>query len=594
MKTNLTFGFVLLLASTALAQQTPTGLIQGTVIQAGAPDVLITGAKIELRREGSTGPFLTTTTDGDGRFFFPNLGAGQYRIAAIAGGYVRGEFGQKRTNGPGLPLTLAPNQQLNNVAIAMVPTGSISGRVTSPTGEPVALADVFALRASYQEGQRLLTIAYSAKTDDRGEYRMFWLTPGQYYVDVVVPDGTNVSNLIMNPDNLDTQGTLNNNRNVLRDVLSRPIGTGAGPNEAHVPVYYPTTTEPQLARAIDLRSGADLRGIDITAVRVLTRNVRGIVFNGVTRQPPGVGATPQAVLAPLNPAQQAAQAQVDQATGKFEFTRVVPGQYILYTRMRAAAGNTPTIDFLWGSMPLEIRDRDINDITLAAVPGIPLPGRVVIEDKSGTAPPSVAGLFIGMRPDPLITQTVPSPSTTVSAEGTFTLPPILAGKYRVYVIPMLYPNNPQLLSGLPPMPAELQGRNPYVKSIRVGSQEVVDTGINLISPTEGMNVEIVLGTNPGALEGRVLNDQKQPIDGAIVGLIPAATTARGFRTDMYKTALSDSTGRFAVANLPPGEYKVFSWEDVDRNALIDADFMRQYETLGTVIRVNEGERSAGS
>jgi hypothetical protein len=52
----------------------------------------------------------------------------------------------------------------------------------------------------------------SGKTDDRGEYRIFWMTPGLYYVNVIVPDGTSVPNLLMNADGLDTQLSMNQNR----------------------------------------------------------------------------------------------------------------------------------------------------------------------------------------------------------------------------------------------------------------------------------------------------------------------------------------------------------------------------------------------
>jgi hypothetical protein len=103
-------------------------------------------------------------------------------------------------------------------------------------------------------------------------------------------------------------------------------------------------------------------------------------------------------------------------------------------------------------------------------------------------------------------------------------------------------------------------------------------------------MEIVLGTNAGAINGRVLDNQKQPVDGAVVGLIPAVATARGFRMDMYKSTSSDPGGRFQFQGLPPGEYKVFAWEDIDKNALVDLDFMRQFESFGTTVRVNEGER----
>src|SRR5262245_23540030 len=413
------FLFVLL-AQTALAQQ-PTASIQVTITQVGATDTKIPGATVELRREGSVAslaglPLLTTITDGEGRYYFPNLAPGQYRVVAKAGGYVRMEYGQKRTNGAGLPISLSANQRVTDATIALTPTGSISGRVTDASGQPVVLADVFALKASYQEGQRMFVQTLSGKTDDRGEYRIFWMTPGLYYVNVIVPDGTNVFNLIMNAEGLDTQASMNANRSIVRDVLSRPIGTGAGPNEAHVPVYYPSTTDPQQARAIEVLSGSDIRGVDITAVRVLTHSIRGVVFNGVTRQPAGRNNPAEVRLLPVNPAQQPVQGTVNPDTGRFEINRVVPGNYMLYARMRASSATSPN-EALWGSMPIELRERDIEDLSLGTMPGFILPGRIVLEDKTGVPPSSLGGVFIGMRPDPLVGNNAPSPGTQTAADG---------------------------------------------------------------------------------------------------------------------------------------------------------------------------------
>jgi hypothetical protein len=62
--------------------------------------------------------------------------------------------------------------------------------------------------------------------------------------------------------------------------------------------------------------------------------------------------------------------------------------------------------------------------------------------------------------------------------------------------------------------------------------------------------------------------------------------------DMYKSTSTDPDGRFQLQGLPPGEYKVFAWDDIDKNALVDLDFMRSFENLGTLVRVTEGERPA--
>ena len=84
-------------------------------------------------------------------------------------------------------------------------------------------------------------------------------------------------------------------------------------------------------------------------------------------------------------------------------------------------------------------------------------------------------MAVGMRPDPLISQNQPSQATQVAGDGSFSFAPLPAAKYRVYVIPMLNPNNPGLLGGMPTMPKALMALNPYVKSVQVGGRDVLDS-----------------------------------------------------------------------------------------------------------------------
>ena len=149
---------------------------------------MVWGATVELRKEGGNTALYGALTGVDGKFAFPSVAAGRYQLVATSPGYVPAEYGQKRMKGAGLPLVVTAGQAMPNLRMEMVPTGAISGRVTDPYGQPIAIADVFVLKSSYQEGQRILTQFLSAKTDERGEFRLFWLTPGTYYLNVVVPE----------------------------------------------------------------------------------------------------------------------------------------------------------------------------------------------------------------------------------------------------------------------------------------------------------------------------------------------------------------------------------------------------------------------
>ena len=125
-----------------------------------------------------------------GQFSFQNLEPGQYRLSATRNGYVRMEYGARSPNRPGLPITLNPGQKLADVVLQLMPAGTISGRVFDRDGEPLANVTVEALKYSYQEGQRVMNVVQTARTNDLGEYRLFWLQPGQYFVSATPPENS--------------------------------------------------------------------------------------------------------------------------------------------------------------------------------------------------------------------------------------------------------------------------------------------------------------------------------------------------------------------------------------------------------------------
>src|SRR5438874_2867233 len=170
---------IVLTASVAEAQ---VSSLQGRIVRWGT-DEPIAKVSVELLRigTGTPAPFIATT-DGDGAFVFPSVPAGQYRVTASRPGFVNAEYGQRWPNGAGTPLTLPPGRAVSNVPIPMLQTGAISGVIRDPLGMPLGNVEVAALKASYQTGRRVLTVVQSVQSDDRGEFRLFWLTPGKYFV----------------------------------------------------------------------------------------------------------------------------------------------------------------------------------------------------------------------------------------------------------------------------------------------------------------------------------------------------------------------------------------------------------------------------
>jgi hypothetical protein len=260
------------------------------------------------------------------------------------------------------------------------------------------------------------------------------------------------------------------------------------------------------------------------------------------------------------------QTAADASTGAFEFPKVAPGSYVLYSTIGGANG--PKARSL-----LEVRDQDVENISLLATPGFPISIQVRFEG-AGTAA-ELTRLRVSLRPDPAIAG-LPAPSAAPSAEGTASISGILAGGYRLYVSPLL---NPQGATA-PAIPENLQSF--YVKSARLGDQDVLVNGLSLETKPEG-SLEIVIATSPGSLAGRAASGDA----GVRVVLIP--DEGRGFRSDAYRHAFTDASGQFAFRGIPPGAYHLYARDDVADGAWLDPDFMRGQDGRGAAILIREGK-----
>src|SRR5215471_10903504 len=121
------------LQAAAFPQQA-TFRVQGVVVRDDSGDPL-SKARVELRG-GSSEP-TTVTTDGDGKFYFSNIPAGNYDISVRRDGFAPAEVGQKWPGGPGVPLQLSSAKPVPSLVVRMVTASAISGRVTESNGQPL-------------------------------------------------------------------------------------------------------------------------------------------------------------------------------------------------------------------------------------------------------------------------------------------------------------------------------------------------------------------------------------------------------------------------------------------------------------------------
>ncbi|MEP7309421.1 MAG: carboxypeptidase-like regulatory domain-containing protein [Acidobacteriota bacterium] len=572
-----------LLAAPAQNAQTPpgsSGAIRGIVVRAGTAEALAK-AVVDLRGDDDRLPAIgSTTTETDGRFLFPNVRPGTYRLIVTRPGDVSRPIDVTVSGG-----------RTEDLAVAMTATGAIAGRVYGQNGEPLGNVEVSALKSSYQNGHRVLTAVQSVRTNDRGEYRLFWLSPGRYAVRATHPDAEAGPMAMIGPPRIGggyrfqimAGGGLGPNgvfeiRSTGDPVLADTFGVGIDtPAERFLPVYFPGTTDDQTATAIDLRAGADIGAIDVPVAPVRARHVRGVVINGATGQvaqyaglsevqagiPPGrsIGGPDSGRLSNngLNP--------ID-PDGSFDVT-LLPGRHTLM----GTAGTGV------GFVSLEVRDADLDGARIVAVPAFNITGRIVTD--APVERPDLTNVRISLWRD----LGVPTPSSSYSlprADGTFVVS-AGPGDYQVSLLPFLSVA-PGTSEFVVPVPKGFE--QAYVKSIRLGDVDVLNARLRLEGATASA-LEIVLGMNPGAVEGTVVNGTQANAAGATVALLP---NVRG-RFDLVRTATADASGRFRMDHVAPGQYKLFGWNEVVDGDWLDPDFTGASENRGVPIQVEDAMTS---
>lgn len=563
------------------------GAIQGMVVRAGAKEPLA-GARVTLAAvttsasANATSPIVTgaggglpadaalvvvsgnvtpsvlaVTTDPSGRFAFQNLAAGLYSLQVHRDGYARQSHGQRTPGGPATAIRVAAGQSISNVVMALLPAGNVSGLIRGPEGQPQAGAPVQLLRATYNaSGQRAFQVEGTTRTNDRGEYRLYWLTPGSYYMSAGSAPGPNR-----------TSGA------------NAPVSPNEVPDRSFALTYYPGVPDARGAALIEVTSGGELSGIDFSVPSQELRRIRGRITDSNTGQPPSsVGISlAYRTLTGASGAFSAGE-RYDPKTGEFELRNVPPGSYVIQAIAmdRAPASESETLVKVAaiatranGRLPVDISNHDIDGLLLTLTTGVALPGRISIEGANLSSIPGWERIRVPLKPTldgafgPNLQPASPVPQAP-REDGSFVIAGVAPGEFIVGPV-----------TGLP--------AGFYVKEVRFAQADVLSQPLRF-SGVAGGGLEIVLSSKASQVDGIAVDGRSTPIPGVRVVLVPERQRNR---TDLFKSTISDSSGRFVFRTIPPGDYRVFGWETLDSYAYFDPDLLRRVEPQGTPVRVTE-------
>jgi hypothetical protein len=325
----------------------------------------------------------TAMTDADGRYEIKGIPAGTYAIAATKQNYVRSAFGAERVEGPGKRMTLADGQVLDKIDLRLVRAGVITGRVVDEFGDPVSDVAVSPMRYQFMQGsRRLMQSGRGGQTNDIGEYRIYGLSPGQYYV----------------------SATLRN----------FPMGQQeTNDRSGYAATYYPGTGNVAEAQRLTIAQGQTITAVNLTLLPIQTARASGVVVDAQGRPMGGVG-----INAIMGFGANGFYGGQTKADGTFTITGLTPGEYTLRANVQGGQEQA--------SQSLRIDGNDVTDLQLMVTKPSTIRGRVAFE-PGGTPPKASTIRVTTMRADPMLGG---GGMVTVKDDLTFEMP-VTAGRMFV-------------------------------------------------------------------------------------------------------------------------------------------------------------------
>jgi hypothetical protein len=513
-----------------------TASIGGRVTVGGAPaaNALVTVTEVEPQSRGASPggesrrrAFIKVRTDGEGRYRVAGLAEGDYMIRALSRAYVssgNSPFDVHKS------ITLDEGESREDVDIALVRGGVITGRVTDDEGRPLIATHLRLMSADEKSG---LTGRFDfdlmMRTDDRGVYRIYGLPAGRYIISV------------------GGQWAYSRGKRTYSET------------------FHPDATNWKQAKIIEVKEGAECADIDIRlGAGRNTYEVAGRVVDAETGKP-----LPRAAVicweAPNkeNGGGRVGKEGVTDSEGMFRVGELPSGRYELYMRRRTFDPlSAPMVndEYYSEKTVFEVSDSDVSGLEVRAIRGSTISGLVVLE---GANDPAVQAKLRRMEIHAYLTSNRGSDSqifsdinSKIGGDGGFHLTGATPGMARFSIygpedgsfsIKRIERDGAEISQGFEIRPGE-----------RISGVRII---VAHASGTIRGQVEIAGGKAPEGLEFHIwarpgTGDEPQ----------------RAFDSS-GGSAMADGKGRFVIERLAPGEYEL---------------------TLSTRVRVKQNEWSSAA
>ncbi|HXG54141.1 MAG TPA: carboxypeptidase-like regulatory domain-containing protein, partial [Vicinamibacterales bacterium] len=424
------------------------------------------------------------------------------------------------------------------------------------------------MRSSWVNGKRRLQPAGGrpAQTNDLGQYRIYGLPPGEYYVSGTLRGGGEMVAMEMA---------------MIAGGASGPQPSGSEPRSGYTPTYYPGTPNGGEAQKIVLTVGHEAQNTDFGLLSVKLAKVTGSVIGSDGRPVEGamINVVPRnASEISFNPL---GQGRSDKS-GNFTLPSVAPGDYTLRAtgfKMAMSGGEggdqmvfTTRINMggdgqtEFGSVPLAVTGEDIANVMVVTSKGSSATGRVTWE--GGSKPASTPTLRISaLATDTDGPRMMGTGGASVTAEGTFEIKG-LAGARVIRPV------------GLP------QGW--VLKAVRLNGQDISDTGID-VKPGEPVSgLEVVLTSKTTEVNGTVKANNQPANDYTVVIFAEDSQKWTVPMTRHITGARPNQEGRFQVKNMPAGSYYAVALDYIAQGEWNDPEVLERIKAKATRFTLEDG------
>ena len=505
------------------------GTIRGRVIAAATRQPLHR-VRITLRASDPNAP--AAVTDTRGVFELRNVPPGTYTLTAARAGYLTIQYGQRRPRESGRSFDIKSGDVIEGIDLAMYKGGVISGRVVDETGEPTPNVRVEAVELRYIRGRRVAVAARITTTNDAGEYRLSGLDPGQYQV-----------------------------RASTTDVWESDDGKNT---YVYALTYFPGVTAAERPESVTVAVGQEASGTDLRLVPGPAAGITGMLV-GANGEPMAgevvnLDRVTRGTAGALVSAGFGGSTKTD-AKGAFAIPKLAAGEYMVYT-----GAQTDRV-----SMQVLLNPGETRAVTLTPRRATAIAGAIRTDDGTPVPFPPAR-----LRIEPIVADAESAlpvwgapRGEAPRADWTFRI----AGVNGAYLF---------RLTGLPDDWA--------LQAVTVGDRDVTDTPLTVATGAPDVTgLQLVLTHSGAIVSGTVADAAGAPAPDASVILFAEEPGRWTLASRYIKVARPDNAGKFRIAGVLPGVYRVAAREAVTDGQWEDPEFLQAL--LKDAVRVELAARA---